>query len=62
VFQMAIYPGLGEQARELAEGLVAEEQEPLVAAAPAAAGYGALHWDVGPVQRSGMPGPDGHIR
>ncbi len=59
---MAICPGLGGQALELAEGLAAEEQEPLVAAALAAAGHGALHLGVGPVQLSGMPGTDCHIR
>ena len=59
---MAIYPGLGEQALELAEGLAAEEQEPLAAAASAAAGYGALHLDVGPVQMFGTQGTDCHIR
>ncbi len=48
VFQMAIYPGLGDQVLELAEGLAAEEQEPLVAAARAAAGHGALYLGVGP--------------
>ena len=59
---MAIDPGLGEQALELAEGLAAEEQEPLVAAALAAAGHGVLRLGVGPVQMSGMPDTDCCIR
>jgi hypothetical protein len=59
---MAIYPGLGEQVLELAEGLAAEEQGPLVAAARAAAVHGALCLGVRPVQMSGMLGTDCHIR
>jgi hypothetical protein len=62
VFLKAICPELGEQVLELAESLAVEEQEPLVAAVQAAAVHGALHLGVGPVQPSGMPGTDYHIR
>ncbi len=62
MFLMAIYPELGEQVLELAESLAAEEQEPLVAAALAAAVLGAPYLGVGPVQMSGMLGTDCHIR